>query len=154
MWTHNREPDCRLGYDEPAGILPRTPGQVHNAERLLTQVPVLPSQTGPSRVARSRGGASRLPRAVAGLALALPLLAVLLPAGAAQAQQLRFLVSNTGRTALPNASTGDIDVGHSVAQGFRTGDNAAGYFLTTVGLPLGVVSGGSTAVTLRESSSA
>ena len=93
---------------------------------------------------------ARLPRAVVRLALALPLLAVLLPAGEARAQTDITLVSNTGQQAAV--------VGHGVlqllAQGFHTGNNSAGYNLTSVGISIRTaISSPAVEVTLRKSAS-
>ena len=76
---------------------------------------------------------SRLPRAAALLALALPLLAaaVLVPAGEARAQTTVTLVSNTGQS----ITAGNLIL-HSLGQRFRTGGNAIGYNLASVGVAL------------------
>ena len=90
---------------------------------------------------------SRLPRAAAGLALALPLLAaaLLVPAGEARAADIT-LVSNTGQV----ARASDTSLPGKAATAFTAGGNTGGYNLASVGIDLGSIgANAAVAVTLR-----
>ena len=85
--------------------------------------------------ARGMAAVSRLSYVVAGFLLCTLLL--LTPTGA-HAQTSQVLVSNFGQG---GATTSGSE--HGLAQGFRTGDNTAGYTLTSIELLLGVQTGAS-----------